>query len=73
MSDATYTVGKIEFGPAIPYPDWICLSCGQTYGHGMPDGHVATWHRGECEICHEKTSVTEPRDFRHLRKWPLGK
>jgi hypothetical protein len=73
MSEPTYTVGKIEFGPAPDYPDWICKSCGDAYGKGMPEGHLATWHQGECDICHERTLVTEPRDFKHLKQWPLKK
>lgn len=55
-----------------PYPDWICHTCGQEFGRGMPEGHVATWHVGKCGICNKQTEVTEPRDFRHLKKWPLN-
>lgn len=55
-----------------PYPDWVCEPCGQEFGRGMPEGHVATWHIGKCGICHKQTEVTEPRDFRHLKKWPLN-
>jgi hypothetical protein len=54
-----------------PYPDWVCLTCGLEHGHGMPHGHVATWHEDTCGICGRTDSVTEPRDFRHLKKWPL--
>ncbi len=71
MSEPNYTVGKIEFGPAPAYPDWICQSCGETYGKGMPEGHLATWHQNECGLCNDYTAVTEPRDFKHLKKWPL--
>lgn len=53
------------------YPDWICLTCGCEHGHGMPKGHIATWHKGKCDICNLEVEVTEPRDFRHLKKWPL--
>jgi hypothetical protein len=53
------------------YPDWICRPCGETHGRGMPKGHVATWHEGFCNICGKPASVTEPRDFGHLKKWPI--
>jgi hypothetical protein len=54
-----------------PYPDWVCLTCGQEHGKGMPEGHVATWHLDICGICGLHTEVTEPRDFKHMKKWPL--
>lgn len=69
MSD--YVVGKIEFNRA-PYPDWICKTCGCFYGNrpsGNPYG--ATWHKDKCDVCGEVTEVTEPRDFGHLREWPI--
>ena len=53
------------------YPDWVCQECGETYGRGMPEGHIATWHDGECGICGNYTTVTEPRDYRHLKQWPI--
>ena len=59
------------FRKSPPYPDWICFPCGQAYGRGGPDGHIATWHEGTCDICGQSASVTEPRDFGHLREWPL--
>jgi hypothetical protein len=61
-------------GPADrpPYPDWICAPCGQAHGRGMPAGHIATWHEGICDICRRSASVTEPRDYGHLREWPLS-
>jgi hypothetical protein len=54
-----------------PYPAWICLPCGEKHGRGMPEGHVATWNVQPCGICGDDTWVTEPRDFRHLKKWPI--
>jgi hypothetical protein len=59
------------FSKGRPYPAWICLPCGEAHGRGMPDHHVATWHMGACGICGDSTFVTEPRDFRHLKAWPL--
>lgn len=53
------------------YPDWVCLTCGEKFGRGMPEGHIATWHVDKCGICNQEVEVTEPRDFRHLKKWPI--
>lgn len=68
MSEPNYVVGKAEF---VPYPDWVCKTCGDKFGRGMPKGHIATWHIAKCDICNEEVEVTEPRDFRHLKKWPI--
>jgi len=54
-----------------PYPAWICRPCGEAHGRGMPKGHVSTWHEDSCGVCGKVTSVSEPRDFRHLKKWPI--
>jgi hypothetical protein len=54
-----------------PYPAWICRPCGEAYGRGMPADHISTWHQGVCGICDQETSVTEPRDYKHLKKWPI--
>ena len=48
-------------------PAWLCLKCGNRYGRGMPIGHISTWHLGQCGICKRHISVTEPRDFNHLK------
>jgi hypothetical protein len=40
---------------------WICLFCGKKHGKRVP--RMATWHLGECDLCHQKVAVTEPRDF----------
>ena len=53
------------------YPDWICRPCGEAYGRGTPEGHISTWHEDTCGICGKVTSVSEPRDFGHLKKWPI--
>lgn len=47
------------------YPSWICCYCGQKYGNRS--WGIATWHIGTCDICGEKTAVTEPRDFGNLK------
>jgi rRNA maturation protein Nop10 len=62
--DAIFSKGK-------HYPDWICAPCGHTHGRGMPEGHVSTWHEDTCGVCGKVTSVSEPRDFGHLKKWPI--
>jgi hypothetical protein len=59
------------FRKSPPYPDWICHDCGRKHGRGMPAGHIATWHAGTCDICRQSASVTEPRDYGHLRAWPI--
>jgi len=47
------------------YPRWICNDCGSKHGRRLPD--IATWHQGKCDLCQQVASVTEPRDFGHLR------
>jgi hypothetical protein len=51
------------------YPQFVCEPCGKRYGSGRKQKktHIATWHIGECGVCGVKDSVTEPRDFGHLR------
>ena len=49
----------------MTYPTWICGDCGTIYGR-KPCG-VATWHFDKCDVCGEETTVTEPRDFGHLK------
>jgi len=58
------------------YPEWICDTCGHTYGQWHQKGTYtgpahwcATFHVGECEVCGAKdVSVTEPRDYGGLRR-----
>lgn len=53
------------------YPQWICSTCGAEYGKRRCG--VATWHAGKCDLCGIEASVTEPRDFGHLREgWDRG-
>ena len=47
------------------YPVWVCYPCGDR--HGFKECGIATWHDDECGICGEFASVTEPRDFGHLK------
>jgi hypothetical protein len=62
--DAIFSKGK-------PYPDWICRPCGFAYGRFPSQDRVSTYHQDTCGICGEFTACSEPRDFGHLRKWPL--
>jgi hypothetical protein len=55
----------------FPYPAWICRPCGEAHGRGMPSHHVSTWHMDTCGVCGRRAEVTEPRDFGHLKKWPI--
>jgi rubrerythrin len=55
----------------FPYPTWICRPCGVAHGRSTDGRLVATYHQGTCDICGESASVTEPRDFGHLKKWPI--
>lgn len=52
----------------------VCQPCGVTANyltclkkHGRPPVKkafdVSTFHNGTCDVCGEKTSVTQPRDF----------
>jgi hypothetical protein len=55
-----------------PYPEWICSPCGRL--HGRRECGVTTWHYDPCGICGERTLVTEPRDYGHLKEgWQKGK
>ena len=53
------------------YPDWICHDCGRKHGRGWPEGHVATFHAGTCDICLQSASVSVRRDYGLLRAWPI--
>ena len=45
---------------------WVCGECGNKWGtHSTA---FSTWHLGKCDVCNQKASVTEKRDFGHLQK-----
>ena len=44
------------------YPDWICYDCGSKHGR-TSEGHLATWHIGDCGWCGANKAVTQPRDY----------
>jgi hypothetical protein len=62
--DAIFSKGK-------PYPWWICRPCGFAYGRFPCQDRVSTYHTDTCGICGEVTACSEPRDFGHLREWPI--
>lgn len=47
------------------YPQWVCFECGHKYGNRK--GGLCTVHYGICGICGNEKTVTEPRDFGHLK------
>lgn len=47
------------------YPQYVCSDCGLKYGHKTCG--EATWHEDTCDVCGWHTSVTEPRNFGHLK------
>jgi hypothetical protein len=57
------------------YPSWVCHECGVKYGawykkgeYVGPKGGCSTCHQGTCGVCKkENVTVTEPRDYGHLR------
>jgi hypothetical protein len=53
-----------------PYPSFICFDCGDKYGRRMVN-QLCTANILECDICGEHGVVTEPRDFGHLKQWPI--
>jgi hypothetical protein len=50
------------------YPAWICRDCGILHGKRPNAKQVSCYHKGKCGICSKETSVTEPRDFGHLKQ-----
>ena len=48
---------------------YVCTSCAETHGGTWPEGHVATWHEGECQVCGCNKSVANVGDW----NWPDGK
>lgn len=61
---------------AIPYPEWVCHTCGMDYGgwykkgaYVGPEAHCSAHHIDTCGVCGATdVIVTEPRDYGHLRK-----
>lgn len=53
--------------PERTYPRTVCHPCGQRYGKRGTYSVHASFYEGECGVCGAKASVTEPRDFGHLR------
>lgn len=55
---------------ADPWVIWICDRCAKVKGGSFYEGHLATFHEGQCDVCFCHTVVTEPRDY---RLWGLKK
>lgn len=53
--------------PERPYPSTVCHPCGQRYGRRGTYSVHASFYEGECGVCGAKTTVTQPRDYGHLR------
>jgi len=58
----------------VEQPDWVCDDCGVKWGnvwdgetYSGPRLHCATYHEGECDVCHKERPVTEARDYGYLR------
>lgn len=45
----------------IHYVDYICAPCG--FKHGRYRAIVSSYWNGECDVCFEKTAVTQGRDY----------
>lgn len=55
------------------YPVWICHDCGIKYCNGL-SGKMATYHLDTCGCCGvQAVPCTEPRDYGHLKEWPLSR
>jgi hypothetical protein len=61
------TISKSQLKRIRETGSWVCVDCGLKYGR-TPEGHVATYHIGKCDVCGEEKAVTEFRDYNHLRK-----
>lgn len=47
---------------------WICEECAIKRGATWPEGHIATFHNGKCDLCEREMAVTTPSDFKWGRK-----
>ncbi len=51
----------------MKHVEYVCFKCGNKYGkQPMKDGHICSCHESKCDICDEKTVVTNIRDFGYL-------
>jgi hypothetical protein len=59
------------FKKKYKYPTWICRKCANdikpNWESTVKEPYVATYHDGICDVCGNKKSVTEPRDFGHFK------
>ena len=61
------TSWTVRASTELNYPVWVCQACGELHGKRQVNPN-ATWHAGDnCGLCGIPDSVTEPRDFGHLK------
>jgi len=58
-------LGEVAMDSLKEYPDWTCDDCAKKYGDKWPEGHLATYRVGTCDVCGKKKFVTQPRDWGH--------
>jgi hypothetical protein len=49
------------------YPTWTCGKCAEEAGGRFPKDHIATYHYNICDVCGQKTTVTQPKDYGYPR------
>ncbi len=49
--------------------DYVCNECADAHGGVWPDGHVATFHQGECDQCGLRRALCSVDDY----DWPNNK
>jgi hypothetical protein len=47
-----------------PYPCQICTPCAEENKAKWPNGHVAGFWTGKCDVCEKEMAVTAMRDWR---------
>jgi hypothetical protein len=53
--------------PTATVVSWVCHPCGMKYGRRTDPGSASTIHHGRCDVCGQPATVTQPRDYGHLR------
>lgn len=48
-----------------PYPTQVCTPCAKENKAKWPDGHVAGFWQGICDVCEKDMVVTAPRDWKY--------
>lgn len=42
---------------------YLCGYCAEDLGGNWPDGHVATLHHGECDVCAQEWTLAHVHDW----------